>query len=320
MMDMRLSESFWDYLEKLVDSSQLKIDRPKGTRHPRYPELIYPFDYGFLEGTVAADGGGIDVWLGASGIHELSGVILTVDMHKRDTEIKLLLGCNAEEIQKILDFQNTNSMRAFLVRRTINNNELHAFLRSRRSIRSFKPDRLPHDCIQRILETAIYAPSAHNLQPWRFAVITSAAMKARLAEAITARFRQDMKAEGVPEDDIQARVERSVRRAVQAPVIIVLCRDVTQFKPQPDKLQEQKEALMGTQSVALAGLQLLLAAHAEGLGGTWICWSLFAPEETNRALELPSVWEPQGMLFIGYPFEQPEVPDRMRLEEIALWF
>ena len=38
---------------------------------------------------------------------------------------------------------------------------------------------------------------------------------------------------------------------------------------------------MGTQSVALAGLQLLLAAHAEGLGGTWICWPLFAPDETR---------------------------------------
>ena len=85
--------------------------------------------------------------------------------------------------------------------------DLHAFLRSRRSIRRFKPDPVPHDCIQRILETAIYAPSAHNLQPWRFAVITGSAAKSRLAEAITARFRQDMIVDGVPEADIQARVD-----------------------------------------------------------------------------------------------------------------
>jgi coenzyme F420-0:L-glutamate ligase/coenzyme F420-1:gamma-L-glutamate ligase len=74
---------------------------------------------------------------------------------------------------------------------------------------------------------------------------------------------------------------------------------------------------MGTQSVALAGLQLLLAAHAEGLGGTWICWPLFAPEETRRALDLPSEWEPQGMIFLGYPAEQPEIPRRKAIEEVV---
>jgi F420 biosynthesis protein FbiB-like protein len=197
--------------------------------------------------------------------------------------------------------------------------ELHAFLRSRRSIRRFKPDPVPPDCLQRILETGTYAPSAHNLQPWRFAVITSPAAKARLAEAITARFRQDMLADGVPEADIQARVKRTVRRAAEAPAVVILCRDTTTVKPQPGMLLEQEEALMGTQSVALAGLQILLGAHAEGLGGTWICWPLFAPAETRIALGLSTEWEPQGMLFLGYPFEQPETPIRPPLEEITLW-
>jgi len=109
------SASFWDYLEKLVSSSALVTDRPTGTSHPCYPDLVYPLDYGYLEGTTAADGAGIDVWLGASGSHVLCGVILTVDLLKRDTEIKLLLGCTDKEILTILDFHNTNSMRAFLV-------------------------------------------------------------------------------------------------------------------------------------------------------------------------------------------------------------
>jgi len=197
--------------------------------------------------------------------------------------------------------------------------DLHAFLRSRRSIRRYKPDPVSHECLQRILETTIYAPSAHNLQPWRFAVITRSEAKSHLSEAITSRFRQDMVVEGVSEADIQTRVERTIRRSAEAPVIVILCRDKRQVKPQPDLLLEQKEALMGIQSVAQAGLQMLLAAHAEGLGGTWICWPLFAPEETRRALELPSFWEPQGMLFLGYPFELPEVPIRVRQEEITLW-
>ena len=120
MMEVRSSASFWDYLDELVGSSQLIIDRPKGTCHPRYPEFVYPLDYGYLEGTNAADGAGIDVWLGASGSRDLSSVILTVDLLKRDTEIKFLLGCTVQEMQTILDFHNGKCMWAFLVRRTNN--------------------------------------------------------------------------------------------------------------------------------------------------------------------------------------------------------
>ena len=165
--------------------------------------------------------------------------------------------------------------------------DLHTFLRSRRSIRRFRPDPVPEAVLQRILETATYAPSAHNKQPWRFVVLSSAEAKSRLSKSITDKFRHDMAADGTPESEIQARVERTVRRANEAPVIIVLCQDATQANPQPDAIRQQAEMTMDTQSVALAGLQLLLAAHAEGLGGTWICWPLFAPE-VSRTRESPS--------------------------------
>ena len=61
---------------------------------------------------------------------------------------------------------------------------------------------------------------------------------------------------------------------------------------------------MGTQSVALAGLQLLLAAHAAGLGANWICWPLYAQEDTRKALDLPETWEPQAMIFLGWTDEE----------------
>lgn len=195
--------------------------------------------------------------------------------------------------------------------------DLHAFLRSRRSIRRFRPDPVPAAVLQRVLETATYAPSAHDKQPWRFVVLTDAEAKSRLAEAITDRFRRDMTAEGTAKAYIADRVERSRRRMDEAPVAIVLCRDVTQGDWQPVYIRQKAEATMGMQSVALAGLQLLLAVHAEGLGGTWICWPLFAPEETRRALDLPSEWEPQGMIFLGYPDEQPKTPLRKPLSEVV---
>ena len=108
---------YWDFLDHLVATSQLIIDRPKGTSHPRFPNLFYPMDYGYLESTISGDGAGIDFWLGASGKYDLSGVILTVDAVKRDAEIKLLLGCTAEEIRIALACSNNEDLRAVLVSR-----------------------------------------------------------------------------------------------------------------------------------------------------------------------------------------------------------
>ncbi|MBN2388601.1 MAG: hypothetical protein JXB85_16410 [Anaerolineales bacterium] len=114
-----MSSDFWSCLDQLLAAHEVVIDRPVGTAHPRYPEVIYPLDYGFLEGTTAGDGGGIDVWCGASGERLLVAVILTVDLHKRDTEIKLALGCDNAELQTILDFHGGNSMGATLMRRPL---------------------------------------------------------------------------------------------------------------------------------------------------------------------------------------------------------
>jgi len=108
---------FWQYLERLIVGNRVIIDRPKGSHHPRFPDIVYPQDYGYLDGTTSGDGGRIDVWAGASGTQELSAVILTVDLHKRDAEIKILLGCSENEIQTILAFHNKNDMRAILVRK-----------------------------------------------------------------------------------------------------------------------------------------------------------------------------------------------------------
>ncbi len=110
-------DDFWRYLDRLVAGSHIIIDRPKGSHHPHYPGIVYPLDYGSLDGTTSSDSGGIDVWVGAPGTHDLSAVILTVDLHKRNAEIKILLGCTEDEIQTILEFHNENDMRATLVRK-----------------------------------------------------------------------------------------------------------------------------------------------------------------------------------------------------------
>ena len=95
----------------LLHANSLMIDRPRGSTHPRYPQVIYPLNYGYLENTRSSDGGGIDVWVGSLNTltdeekrKTLTGILCTFDTLKRDAEIKLLIECSAEDIQIIRDF------------------------------------------------------------------------------------------------------------------------------------------------------------------------------------------------------------------------
>ena len=106
---------FWEALDQLVSECPPHIDRPKGSRHPNYPELIYPLDYGYLQGSTAVDGGGVDVWCGESAEEDIVGVILTVDLYKKDAEIKVLISTSETEICAIMDFHAR--MAPLLVRR-----------------------------------------------------------------------------------------------------------------------------------------------------------------------------------------------------------
>lgn len=96
--------SFWQQLDEFLLSASVVVDRPRGSRHPRFPQWVYPLDYGYLEGTNGGDGAGIDVWLGSACRGRVTAVFSTYDPGKRDAEVKLVLGGNSEEIQMICDF------------------------------------------------------------------------------------------------------------------------------------------------------------------------------------------------------------------------
>jgi inorganic pyrophosphatase len=108
---------FWTHLDRLIASARLVVDRPKGSAHPRYPSVVYPVDYGYLQGIASTDGNGLDAWVGADGSRQAGAVICTVDLTKQDAELKILLGCTEEEVAAILAFTNVGPMRGMLVRR-----------------------------------------------------------------------------------------------------------------------------------------------------------------------------------------------------------
>ncbi len=108
---------FWHALETVIASGTLVIDRPKGCHHPRYPHLVYPLDYGFVEGLSSPDGNPLDVWKGSKPGASVDAVLCVADLTKMDTEFKVLLSCTDQELRTIHEFQNTDKMSAILIRR-----------------------------------------------------------------------------------------------------------------------------------------------------------------------------------------------------------
>lgn len=115
-MDIR-NDDFWKALDELVNNSEIVIDRPKGSAHPKYPKFIYQVDYGYLKDTSSMDGAGIDVWVG-SGEKKIDAIICTVDLVKKDSEIKILIGCTDDEKAIVYKTHNeTQFMKGVLIRR-----------------------------------------------------------------------------------------------------------------------------------------------------------------------------------------------------------
>lgn len=179
-------------------------------------------------------------------------------------------------------------------------------IHTRRSIRRYEARPVPAELIEQILEAAIRAPSAHNRQPWRFVVVEGEAAKQRLAAAMGERLRNDLAADGLPPEFIERDAGRSYSRISAAPLLVVLCLTMADMDDYSDERRSRNEAIMAAQSVAMAGQNLMLAAHALGLGSCWLCGPLFCPATVRRALGLPDDWQPQGLVTLGYPAQKKE--------------
>ena len=195
----------------------------------------------------------------------------------------------------------------------------HELAASRQSIRQFKDEPVAKELVERILKTACQAPSAHNRQPWRFVVMQRGGDRERLAQAMSLRFRRDLERDELPSEKIERLVRRGYERLTEPPLAILLFRTMEDMDRYPDERRRRAEETMATQSVALAGGQLLLAAHAEGLGACWVCAPLFVPEIVRGELDLPQEWQAEGVIILGWPAESGRDRSRKPLEEVAEW-
>lgn len=194
---------------------------------------------------------------------------------------------------------------------------LLSILKERRSVRTYKQEKIEKEIIEKLIEFATWAPSAHNSQPWRFLVIEDSEVKVELAEAMADRWMKDLEKDGVPVDERVKLKRESINRFTQSPILIIACITLEDMERYPDARRQKCEWTMATQSLSAAIQNLLIAAAAYGLGACWCCAPLFCKEDVRRVLDIPEEVEPQALITVGYPAEEPLAPARLPLSKIV---
>jgi inorganic pyrophosphatase len=102
----------------MVQENEIIIDRPKGSKHPKYENMVYVVDYGFIKDTKSMDNGGIDIFVGSDKNKTIDSIMCVIDLLKKDSEIKIIMGCTEKEKTEIYNFLNNSEyMKAILVRK-----------------------------------------------------------------------------------------------------------------------------------------------------------------------------------------------------------
>ena len=186
-------------------------------------------------------------------------------------------------------------------------------LRERRSVRKYLARPVPQAVIEEVLLAAGWAPSAHNAQPWRFVVLAGPSVKQELAEAMAESWAVDMAKDGLKIEADKRRI--SVERFATAPVLILACLTMDGMRKFSDKKRQNCERDLAMQSLGAALENMLLAAHAMGLGACWFCAPGFCKENVRKVLKIPDDVESEALIAMGYPAEKPPVPPKKLLDD-----
>jgi len=205
---------------------------------------------------------------------------------------------------------------------------LLSLLQSRRSVRRFRSDRPSREMLTRLIEAAVTAPSASNKQPWRFFVVEDLALIASLADDVRAAVdRIARHIEPAQESAFRAYGDYFTRFEAAPVVIVALYRPLAVLSnlvsvelPEADRTRiaalENGSGLVGT-SMALSNL--LLAAHAMGLGASGLTGPLVAEDAFRARLEIPDSWSIAAIVAVGYADETPAATSRKPVANVVRW-
>lgn len=204
-----------------------------------------------------------------------------------------------------------------LERQPDNRAEVLQLMSGRHSVRWYTDEPVTSDQVRTILEAGGWAPSPHGRQPWRFALITEPGTRHKLAEAMALEWDRQLRMDGQPEEIVQRRLQRSRDRLLRAPMIVILCLYLEDLDVYPDPDRQWAEETMAVQSLGACAENMLLAAHAIGLEGGWMCAPLFCPDVVREALGLQDSLIPHALLTFGYPQVHPPRRERFPLNELV---
>lgn len=174
------------------------------------------------------------------------------------------------------------------------------FIQARRSIRSFTAAPVDAAALDALVGAACSAPAPHHSRPWRFVVIQSSAGKEQLADGMGRQWRTDLERDGVATERIDDLVDRSRRKIVMAPALVLGCLTWNGLDRYPDENRQRAEWGMALLSLGAAVENLMLAAADLGLASCWVAAPIFCPEAARDSLALDPTWLPHALVLVGH--------------------
>lgn len=189
--------------------------------------------------------------------------------------------------------------------------DLYEMMSTLRAVRRLRPDPIPDDVLERVLQAACWAPTGGNVQPWRVIVVRSPERKQKLQELYepewhnyTAANRKRL--EGLPLGADTDKLTRTLAAGdylaahlSEAPAILMFIADPKNMAITDIKLD--RVSMIGGASVYTAVQNAMLSCVAEGLGCTLTTLHCIREPEVQEALDIPEGWATLAMVPIGYP-------------------
>jgi len=166
--------------------------------------------------------------------------------------------------------------------------ELSEAIKKRRSIRAYKKQNVPEEIVEKLIDAASFAPSAGNIQPWKFVIARKPDTKKKLAQAASQAFIEE------------------------APVVIIVCANEARSSMGYDV---RGKTLYCIQDTAAATQNILLTAYSLGLGTCWV--GAFNENEAKKAINAPEEMRPVAIIPVGYANEVPTQRNRRPLSQIT---
>ena len=201
--------------------------------------------------------------------------------------------------------------------------DLYETMSTLRAVRRLRPDSIPDDVMERLLQAACWAPTGGNQQPWTVIVVTDPARKQALKDIYQPQWAKYMvgyhqRLEGLPEDAVakSLRMVSAGDYLDEAPAILMFCGDPSRMAITDAKLD--RISMVGGGSVYPPVQNLMLACVAEGIGCTLTTLHCLREAEVQAALDIPPEWATLAMVPIGYPVGKGHGPiTRRPIAEMA---